>query len=104
VVDDLLVARNPDPDSSLTRPLAQEWAYRWLGACLAELDAAAGTADMEATFASGGPVPAAAPRPAEVREWARAHGLPVNDRGRISADVVRQYLAAATDRCTSVRR
>ena len=79
-----------------TRPLAQEWAYRWLGACLAELDAAAGTADVEATFASGDPVPASAPRPAEVREWARTHGLAVSDRGRIRADVVRQYLAAAT--------
>ncbi len=55
-----------------TRPLAQEWAYRWLGACLAELDAAAQTAGIEATFAAAGPVPAAAPRPAEIREWARA--------------------------------
>jgi hypothetical protein len=79
-----------------TRPLAQEWTYRWLGACLAELDAAARTAEIEATFASGGPVPAAAPRPAEVREWARAHGLSVSDRGRIRADIVRQYLAEAT--------
>ncbi|SDY82805.1 Lsr2 protein [Modestobacter sp. DSM 44400] len=76
-----------------TRPLAQEWAYRWLGACLAELDSAAGTADVEATFAAGGPVPAAAPRPAEVREWARARRLPVSDRGRIPADVVRQFMA-----------
>lgn len=76
-----------------TRPLAQEWAYRWLGACLAELDAAAGTTDVESTFAGGGPVPAAAPRPAEVRAWARTHGVQVSDRGRIPADVVRQYLA-----------
>jgi ERCC4-type nuclease len=30
-----------------TRPLAQKWAYRWLGACLAELDAAAGTTGVE---------------------------------------------------------
>ena len=78
-----------------TRPLAQEWAYRWLGACLAELDAAAGTAALEATFAPGGHVPAAAPRPAEVRAWARTQGIEVSDRGRIPADVVREYLAAA---------
>lgn len=76
-----------------TRPLAQEWAYRWLGACLAELDAAAGTADVDTTFASGGPVPAAEPRPAAVREWARAQGLQVSDRGRVPADLVRRYLA-----------
>ena len=99
-----------------TRPLAQEWAYRWLGACLAELEAAAGTADMEATFASGGPLPALtprqpavhpaaarpgepsqpAPRPAEVRAWARSRGLQVSDKGRIPADVVQWYLAAVT--------
>jgi hypothetical protein len=78
-----------------TRPLAQEWAYRWLGACLAELDAAADTAAVESTFAPGAPVPAAAPRPAHVREWARERGLEVSDRGRIPQDVVRQYLAAA---------
>jgi hypothetical protein len=76
-----------------TRPLAQEWAYRWLGACLAELAAAADTTDVEATFAGGGPVPVADPRPVEVREWARGHGLQVSDRGRIPADIVRRYLA-----------
>jgi hypothetical protein len=79
-----------------TRPLAQEWAYRWLGACLAELDAAAGTVDVEATFAPGGPVQTAAPRPAEIRQWARGQGLSVSDKGRIPADVVRRYLAATS--------
>jgi len=81
-----------------TRPLAQEWAYRWLGACLAELDAAAHTAEVESTFASGAALPVAAPRPADVREWARGRGLEVSDRGRIPQDVVREYLAAADDR------
>src|SRR3954451_9429745 len=81
-----------------TRPLAQEWAYRWLGACLAELDAAAHTAEVESTFASGTALPVAAPRPADVREWARGRGLEVSERGRIPQDVVREYLAAADDR------
>ena len=45
-----------------TRPLAQEWTYRWLGACLVELSAAAGTDSVEATFAPGGVVPAAPDR------------------------------------------
>ena len=29
-----------------------------------------------------------------VREWARAHGLNVSDRGRLAADVVRQFQEA----------
>jgi hypothetical protein len=78
-----------------TRPLAQEWAYRWLGACLAELEAAAATADAEATFAPGGAVPAAAPRPSDVRRWAAENGVAVSDRGRIPADVLRRYCEAA---------
>jgi hypothetical protein len=77
-----------------TRPLAQEWTYRWLGACLAELSTSRSTADVEQSFAPGGPVPAAPPSPAEVRLWARAHGIEVSDRGRIPADVVRRFLAA----------
>ncbi len=32
---------------------------------------------------------------ADVRRWARAHGLKVNDRGRLPADVIAQYHAAA---------
>jgi hypothetical protein len=32
--------------------------------------------------------------PREVRAWAKNHGIEVSDRGRISADVTRQYLAA----------
>lgn len=33
-------------------------------------------------------------RSAEIRKWARAHNLPVSERGRISAGVVEQYDAA----------
>jgi hypothetical protein len=77
-----------------TRPLAQEWAYRWLGACLAELDAAAVTSDLESTFAAGGPVPAAEPRPADVRQWARTQGLDISDRGRIPRELVLRYRSA----------
>jgi hypothetical protein len=32
--------------------------------------------------------------PREVRAWAKNHGIEVSDRGRISADVMRQYQAA----------
>ena len=79
-----------------TRQLAQEWAYRWLGASLTELDAHEGTAELEDTFVEGGPVPAADPKPADVREWARAQGLAVSDRGRIPHEVVQRYLAEAS--------
>ena len=79
-----------------TRPLAQEWAYRWLGACLAELDAADGTSDVEQTFAEAGPVPVPAPTPTAIREWARGQGIEVSDRGRIPKDVARRYSEACS--------
>jgi hypothetical protein len=34
-----------------TRPLAEEWTYRWLGACQYELELAAGTSTLEESFA-----------------------------------------------------
>ncbi len=78
-----------------SRPLAQEWTYRWLGACLAELAAAQATVAVEDSFAPGRPVPPAPSSPAEIRIWARAHGIEVSDRGRIPADVVRRFQASA---------
>jgi hypothetical protein len=85
-----------------TRPLAQEWTYRWLGACLAELTAAEDHRDLDLTFASGAPVvlkPVQGPGSrigavdsAAVRAWARAHGLAVNDRGRLPQTLVEAYL------------
>lgn len=74
-----------------TRPLAQEWTYRWLGACLAELGAARSTADLEDSFAPGRPVPEAPPSTAEIRVWARSQGIEISDRGRIPADVLRRF-------------
>ena len=35
-----------------TRPLAEEWTYRWLGACQYELELAAGTSTLEETSAT----------------------------------------------------
>ena len=83
-----------------TRPLAQEWTYRWLGACLVEMTAAEDRRDLDLSFASGSPVllrPAPEPRPtgevepAAVRAWAVAAGIPVSDRGRIPATLVAAY-------------
>ncbi len=83
-----------------TRPLAQEWTYRWLGACLAELTAAQDHQDLESTFAAGAPVmlrPAKVTKPkpefepATIRAWAIDMGHQVSDRGRIPADLVEAF-------------
>lgn len=74
------------------RQLAQEWVYRWLGACRHELALGAITEDFD-------PSPAAPARPltvpsrsdgpsaAELRLWARTHGLEVPRRGKLPAAV-----------------
>ncbi len=90
-----------------TRSLAEEWIYRWLGACLSELTAARDTALLEGTFAPGGAVPPVAPPPmrmsapssrnaGDVRQWAREAGIEISDRGRIPATVRDAYLAAVS--------
>ena len=38
---------------------------------------------------------AARERSADIRAWAKAHGIPVSDRGRIPASVTERYQAAA---------
>jgi hypothetical protein len=95
-----------------TRPLAQEWTYRFLGAALAEV------AGAEASFtarSAGSPSgsPSGVPRPhgtadddggndmlgaptGIVRAWARANGLAVSERGRVPKSVLEAYHAAAT--------
>ncbi|MDQ6784353.1 MAG: Lsr2 family protein, partial [Actinomycetota bacterium] len=74
-----------------TRPLAEEWTYRWLGACLHELRAARSTHALELTFAPGPPVPERQATTADIRRWAQANGIAVSDRGRIGAAVLDAY-------------
>ena len=96
-----------------SRPLAEEWTYRFLGAALSELRAdAAGSAtsdDLLAPLAVAAPprtadagAPPAAHSPAvdavAVRSWAAANGLHVAARGRLATDLVRAYLAAHPQR------
>lgn len=72
-----------------TRPLAQEWLYRWFGACLDEyLLTTASDAAPRALSPRDPPVPAV------VRAWAREAGYTMSDRGRIPADVLTAYLSA----------
>lgn len=88
-----------------TRPLAQEWTYRFLAAAREEVGMVAPT---EVALSEAAPIatpvsaaragrrgganrPAASTRAAEIRTWAREHGYAVSDRGRIAADVRRAY-------------
>ncbi|MGN6245872.1 MAG: ERCC4 domain-containing protein [Motilibacteraceae bacterium] len=93
-----------------TRPLAEEWTYRWLAAALiaaeeerggsARLDALVAVPDLPSVDVAQ-PPPGdhrGAPPVAVVRAWALAQGLPVSDRGRLRADVVAAYLAAQAPR------
>lgn len=84
-----------------TRSLAEEYVYRFLSAATTwaleesvieqrlglTLKPAASTNPAQA----GPELPGT---PAEIRAWARAAGLPVSDRGRISKDLVAAYVAA----------
>ncbi len=98
-----------------TRPLAQQWTYRFLAACLDELDAEGAVASRVGEL-PGAELPVAdvqrAPRvgvrlgsqpsatedagatPAEIRAWALAQGLKVADRGRLRPEVLAAYRAA----------
>ena len=80
-----------------TRPLAQEWAYRFLGAAIAHHESD-GVAELRtAALPSGGPLAPAPATAAEIRAWATAHGHQVSDRGRISAALADAFNAARRD-------
>jgi ERCC4 domain/Lsr2 len=77
-----------------TRLLAQEWTYRYLGAALAHHhDQAHGDRRADELPAAGA-VPPPSSTAAEVRSWARAHGLDVSDRGRLRPEITAAYTAA----------
>jgi hypothetical protein len=90
-----------------TRPLAQEWTYRWLAAALEAAAEDVQGADrlaglIVATELAPGrwqpppkskPVPAVHPPAAEMRAWARGAGLDVSDRGRLPPQVIAAYRA-----------
>ena len=74
-----------------TRPLAQEWTYRFLGAALAHHDDDHAASHLVDDLPPAGPVPPPAPTTAEVRAWARQYGLAVADHGRLHPDVWAAY-------------
>lgn len=72
-----------------TRALAQEWAFRFLGAALSAVEDDDAGALLEASLPVAGPLLAAVAEPstAEVRRWALAQGLAVSDRGKLRPEV-----------------
>jgi len=74
-----------------TRPLAQEWTYRFLAAAAAESVADDRAAQRLAALVTAEPLAPAPASVATVRRWAMQQGLPVSDRGRLRADVRAAY-------------
>ncbi len=74
-----------------TRPLAEDWTYRFLAAAYVELSHQHQTAGLEHTLISAGRLLAGPPTTAEIRSWAVAAGLPVTDRGRLRPEIVVAY-------------
>lgn len=77
-----------------TRPLAQEWSYRFFGAALAESDAEQESTARLLALPGGAPVPAAEPTTAQVRTWARRNGIEVPERGRLRPQVWESFRRA----------
>lgn len=74
-----------------TRPLAQEWTYRFLAAAVAEAEADDRIADRLSDLVEAAPLVPAAPSAAAVRRWALAAGLDVGAAGRIPRHVRAAY-------------
>lgn len=77
-----------------TRRLGQEWTYRFLGAAIAHHHDHDHAAVLEARLPAAGPIAPAEPATAEVRQWARDHGIEVSDRGRLRSEVWTAYRRA----------
>ena len=77
-----------------SRPLAQEWTYRFLGAAVAELATDAPATELVDRLPHASSVPPAEPTTAQVRAWAAAAGLPIKAHGRLASEVWAAYRAA----------
>jgi hypothetical protein len=81
-----------------TRPLAQEWTYRFLGAAVAHHHDDTHADLLTESLPAAGPLPAAPPSPAEIRVWAVANGLELSPKGRVPASIVAAFQAAHHER------
>jgi hypothetical protein len=72
-----------------TRTLAEEWTYRYLAAAHAWAATEAAAADRigPALSALTDAPPAPTPSTAEVRAWARTHGIAVSERGKLRPEI-----------------
>ena len=70
-----------------TRPLAEEWTYRFLGAALHQHDVDHAARPLFEELRPAGPVPPPEPSTAEVRAWALRHGYDVADRGTLRPEI-----------------
>ena len=77
-----------------TRPLAEEWTFRFLGAVLAEAAVGSRLEERLTDLVVPPPLERREPTTAEVRAWALSTGLPVADRGRLRPEVRAAYDAA----------
>lgn len=77
-----------------TRPLAEEWTYRFLGAALSESVGDSRVQQRLAALVEADELAPAAPTPAEVRRWAQAEGIAVSAKGRVPGAVLAAYQAA----------
>ena len=77
-----------------TRPLAQEWTYRFLGAAVTHQQEHIDAFDLERQLPSAGPLAVAEPTIADIRAWAIESGLDVAPKGRLRPEIVEAYRVA----------
>ena len=76
-----------------TRPLAEEWTFRLLGAAVSESFGDSRLQERLSDLVAVADLPAAAPTPGQIRA-SGAQGIAVSARGRVPAPVVAAYQAA----------
>ncbi|HET8600186.1 MAG TPA: ERCC4 domain-containing protein [Segeticoccus sp.] len=69
------------------RSMAQEWAFRFLGAALRQAEQEEGGRTRLASLPTGVTLPPAEPTTAQVRAWAQSLGYDVSDRGRLRPQI-----------------
>ena len=74
-----------------TRPLAQEWTYRFLGAALDHHLSDAPAEELARMLPTARPLEAALPSTAQIRAWAIQHGFDVAQKGRLRPEVITAY-------------
>ena len=80
-----------------TRPLAQEWAYRFLGAAVAHHQLHDAAEHIQRALPAAPMLPAAEPSISHVRRWATANGHNVAAKGRLRPEIWAAYQLAHLD-------